>query len=178
MLQIDQSSGLYVKGAGNVARFASVFAETWRRLPDATRETLVLYWWKRGVPIIRLVDDQTRWERPALGCCSPKAAGLYFLQPFVDAMPDKPLSSLIAHELAHAFVEVVGMAGDGWREEERQAVLLALSWGFDLVDTTLWFAGNIVNPKATDRLELRAEPRYLDSYQIHAIEAAKCTGPF
>jgi hypothetical protein len=112
---------------GNGPRFASLFRDTWKRLPLWARRRILGHWRSgsdgRGNrfslwgPTIELLDgwscrdegsgepDSLRGDIACVGCAGHV---LRFFAPIVDRMPDSVVCDLIAHELAHVIQYAFG----------------------------------------------------------------------
>jgi hypothetical protein len=118
-----------------VPRFVEAFGRTWAQLGPDVRHALISGWWtarqpreRRNwiVPYIALVK-RLDWEA-FTGCYIAHHHLLAFVRKRVAALPDHLVETLIAHELAHAYVRAV--AGPGAHHNEDLTDALAESWGF------------------------------------------------
>lgn len=146
-------------------RFAEVFRQTWKRLPMWARRPMLKDWrnW-RDYFISLCADEKTREEIAAIpvpalsidcflrGGTDDALAAYYghygraiqFWKPAVEMMPDDVLSTLIAHELAHAYLHATGRAPskqpgyvplpkeDEWLDDEEAMVRETMNeWDFE-----------------------------------------------
>jgi len=131
-------------GHGNDWRFGRLFQQAWHRLPLGDRRRLLKFWREGAAasrfrtPAVQLVPCLPIAVGPdAIGHCNDDGSALSFLAPVVDALPDEAVMTLIAHEIAHAFLRALGIASedhdqdDPWNEEERlvRETLLAARCG-------------------------------------------------
>lgn len=145
---------LYVVRFGHADddRLARVVGRVWRKLPVEVRATLRWY-------LAPAVEAEAVTARPtlskgalrvealrvfpgsrrALGQCLHSGHTVRLLAEAVNAMPDKPLAALVAHELAHVYQEAAwkefrrGLYAGGVEEDAR---MLMTEWGFqeDVID--------------------------------------------
>lgn len=66
----------------------------------------------------------------------------HFLHPLVALAPDEILSSVIVHELAHAFLRARRQQAESEEAEERDARAVVLAWGGDEDAVDFWAAEN------------------------------------
>ena len=89
-------------------RFTTQFKEAWGRLPLTVRRELCSHWRKTVVPRVRVMRDIE--EPEGWGCCQFEGrimTEIRFKTKFVESLSDEALVGLIAHELAHAYEEIV-----------------------------------------------------------------------
>ena len=100
-------------GIGDDERFASIFRNTWHKIPLGARRLKVKHWRENSAhfpiqglwsPTIQLTDywelsDRTVRQPKDLGVCGRNGHSLYFYAPAVDAVPAQHVEELIAHEL-------------------------------------------------------------------------------
>jgi Zn-dependent protease with chaperone function len=144
---------LYVVRFGHVDdRLARVVGRVWRKLPVEVRATLRGYLTPAvEAEAVRVRPTLTKGalrvealrvfpgSRRALGQCLHRGHTVRLLAGAVNAMPDKPLAALVAHELAHVYQEAAwkefrrGLYGGGVEEDARG---LMTAWGFqeDAID--------------------------------------------
>jgi hypothetical protein len=190
---IIKTSGLYYthNGHTDAARFVRVFAETWRALPFDARRAMVQHWRESKADFLnRFKGDTSYFENPAYwprievsrrrtlnddGTAAVQASytdarhngwPLFKFWHFaVNSMRDKALAYLIAHELAHSYLNAIDdpshsgetrqewetvEEGDylilPWEEEARQ--MTESEWGFD---GEAWEQWNNENREALNR---------------------------
>lgn len=149
---------------GDDRRFGRLFRQAWHRLPLGDRRCLLKFW-REGAAAGLFFGGRTRHlkhARPdgsqlvhvaprvellpflpssagpsAFGFCNGEGSALLFLAPFVDALPDEAVMTLIAHEIAHAYLRAIGVPffdydnDDPWNEEEMEVKEIVDCWGFD-----------------------------------------------
>ncbi len=101
-------------------RFAELFRRVWQRLSLSVRRALLLHW-RQGLsfafsracensPAARI---ELRRSLPGVyGSHSSAVEVLSFACPTCSAMPDEAAQSVIAHELAHAWIAATGRSED------------------------------------------------------------------
>jgi hypothetical protein len=145
-------------GIGDDERFASIFRNTWKKIPLCARRMMVKY--SRSCPIrlirglwspwVSLVLD---WKFSSRGFRHPRdlaACGrfghcLFFYAPVVDAMPVQHVEELVAHELAHVVNKASGdmlqtdRTQPRWNDpSEEIADEIMQTWGFDPYAMDRW----------------------------------------
>lgn len=142
-------SGLYLFAVdGKGKRFASIFANTWRKLPLGVRRRLLKHWRAVKVPAgrpwphIELIAGKSDFRRGNSGNARGQTGALghtfAFKSTKIDKMAPHEVEWAIAHELAHAYLYAVEpekhIAGMGTPEtydnapSELAANALAFRW--------------------------------------------------
>jgi hypothetical protein len=92
--------------SGNGRRFARLFSETWRTIPDSDRSAIARRF-ERHLPTIQLGPPWENWceGMPAAiylkDDTMQQVASIHFLGPAIDYLDDHEVRQCVAHELAH-----------------------------------------------------------------------------
>ena len=125
------------------ARFLRLFRETWSALPAPAAERILQHWYRvaAGPPrqgaVVRLATDfpwtrDPRARNPA-AATHPPGDCIDFLERYLEALSPRSARALIAHELAHVYLQALG--GDQAAAavgDETRAYELETEWGFDV----------------------------------------------
>jgi hypothetical protein len=116
-------------------RFDEAFHESWERIPENVQAVIGEYFRRYpGRVYLCYKMDANDGEVEPWGRCnwSENRTTMTFLAPFVEGVnPVEGLRSVIVHELAHCFRRGNGTWTAKLDEEEREALVLAQTWGFE-----------------------------------------------
>jgi hypothetical protein len=139
---------VYVWSELDPSRFAEAFSQTWERVPKEYTQQVLSYWrtnlanpmlrTRMGLTEIR-IELLSTWDKHAVDCPGSWAVTHYsghamdFYAPVLDSMPEQHLETLIAHELAHVYIEACPQHRHINRQEAAEEVVMELVriWGFD-----------------------------------------------
>lgn len=161
LIVLVRSSGLHLlsHGLADEQRFAEVFRSVWRTIPLRDKRKMVANWrtfrdelrdsfakanqspparMLKMMPKIEILNFKDDWfrsgEKWVLAQCKDMGTVLSFKAAWVDALPEKHLATLVAHELAHVYQ--VSYLGEQHYDNDRELVEEQISdilgsWGFD-----------------------------------------------
>jgi hypothetical protein len=147
------NAGIWLRSRGvkGERRFARLFRQVWRAIPKSYRRTMVFY-------SLRIFDLTLslpwrivlrRGKKPLTDCVLGKVARHRMLIRFdtrlLTEAPARAVRAVIAHELAHCWQYAMAYDGKRWVDGdppdgkmEEDADLLALLWGFEILDAANW----------------------------------------
>jgi Protein of unknown function DUF45 len=162
---ISLEAGIFLRcrGVSGEARFIKLFRRVWERIPTSYRYAMSLFDYDRGRPLAwRIV--LRRGKRPFSDAVLGKVARHRMLIRFDSRLikaPARAARAIIAHELAHVWQYAMAFAGKRWIDGnppngkmEEEADLLALLWGFSILDAANWIE------TATGERPFRGWPEY------------------
>ncbi len=125
------------------------FWRTLALLPRHVRQTLRRYWKSDAVPERYVGPEMPPLPivfvgTPEKGLIPPNVLGctdgfeFTFWLPLASIAPNSVLQTLVAHELAHAFLRVHGQESESENLEERAVRAVTLAWGFREEDLDVW----------------------------------------
>jgi hypothetical protein len=121
-ITLDCTTGLMIWAAA----FAEAFTATWQRLPKNAQHMLRQTGDGLRVQLVETIPD----ERCVVWAESHRSGTLRFARRCCEGLPHELLQTLVAHELGHLFRYALGYAD--WNENEPEADLQCLNWGFDM----------------------------------------------
>lgn len=94
----------------SLQRFVRLFRSAWKRIPACDRKRLIAHWRSSEHCPVDITSGHfsTLAQADAVAAYQPTQNTLCFWTPILDALPDKHAETLIAHEVAHVYLIVVG----------------------------------------------------------------------
>lgn len=139
-------------GAEDTNRFARLFADSWRQIPEPDRGAMRQHWQTDQLrkhvpfhPFIEFFDFKHDWFKgcgePAIAATSWMGHNLSYCSLVFDNMPDQVGKAYIAHELAHVFLFAADPThGDDEAFDEVKVDETLADWGFDFSALYAWLS--------------------------------------
>jgi hypothetical protein len=149
MVQPVPGVPMYVLQRGFVddERLGACIAQTWARIPPEAQHALVKMWERpdgeysglsKGALRIEALPGWPYRPRAALATCHNRGHAIRLHSPTVDAMPNGPLMTLIAHEVGHAYQDATFPGRKCQGSLEQDVVAVMAEWGFRDADVDDW----------------------------------------